>query len=90
MGRQRRARAPSRAAMIAPTTSWTGTYALPASATPVAIVVRVHGARATVSLGPGHAAATEVAVAVRGTHVRFSFPASAAERVIDGQMPLEA
>jgi pimeloyl-ACP methyl ester carboxylesterase len=70
--------------MIAPVTSWTGTYALPASATPVAIVVQVRGARATVSLGPGHASATEVAVAVHGTHVRFSFPGLPQNVVFDG------
>jgi pimeloyl-ACP methyl ester carboxylesterase len=86
VGGQRRARAPSRAAMIAPVTSWTGTYALPASATPVAIVVRVRGARATVSLGPGHASATEVAVAVHGTHVRFSFPGLPRNVVFDGSV----
>lgn len=60
--------------MIAATVSWTGTYALPASATPVAIVVQAHGNGATVSLGPGHSGATAVAFLVNGTHVRFTFP----------------
>jgi pimeloyl-ACP methyl ester carboxylesterase len=53
---------------------WNGTYALPATAAPVAIAAHVHGARATVSLGAGHSSATEVAVVVNGTGVRFSFP----------------
>jgi pimeloyl-ACP methyl ester carboxylesterase len=53
---------------------WTGTYALPAAATPVAIVVQARGAGATVWLGPGHASATKVVLTVRGTHLRFSFP----------------
>jgi pimeloyl-ACP methyl ester carboxylesterase len=53
---------------------WNGTYALPAAAAPVAIAVHVHGARATVSLGPGHSSATEVAVTVDGKRVRFHFP----------------
>ena len=64
--------------------AWTGTYALPQSAAPVAIVVQVHGARATVSLGPGHAAATEVAVATKGGHVRFAFPGLPQDVVFDG------
>jgi pimeloyl-ACP methyl ester carboxylesterase len=54
--------------------AWTGTYALPAGTPPVAIVVRMLGARATVSLGPGHASATQVAVAVGGARIRFAFP----------------
>ena len=70
------------AAMIA----WTGTYAVPAGTDPVAIVVRVHGAHATVSLGPGHASATEVTVAAHGTHVRFSFPGLPQNVVFDGSI----
>lgn len=70
--------------MIAATASWSGTYALPAAAAPVAIVVRMHGAAATVSLGPGHASATEVRLNVRGTHVRFSFPGFPQNVVFDG------
>jgi pimeloyl-ACP methyl ester carboxylesterase len=66
--------------------AWTGTYAVPASAAPVAIVVRVRGARASVSLGPGHAAATGVAVAVHGTRVRFSFPGLPQNVVFDGSV----
>jgi len=64
--------------------AWTGTYAVPASAAPVAIVVQVRGARATVSLGPGHASATDVAVSVHGTRVRFSFPGLPQNVVFDG------
>ncbi len=60
--------------MIATAVSWTGTYALPASAAPVAIVVQAHGSTATVSLGPGHSGATSVALLVNGTRVRFTFP----------------
>jgi dienelactone hydrolase len=65
---------------------WSGAYSLPASAEPVAIVVRLHGVRATVSLGPGHASATEVKVAVRGTHVRFAFPGLPQNVVFDGSV----
>jgi uncharacterized protein len=60
--------------MIATAVSWTGTYSLPASAAPVAIVVQAHGSTATVSLGPGHSGATSVALLVNGTRVRFTFP----------------
>jgi uncharacterized protein len=72
--------------MIAPVTNWIGTYAVPASAAPVAIAVQVHGARATVALGPGHASATEVAVAIHGTRVRFSFPGLPQNVVFDGSV----
>ena len=82
MGGGRAAFAPARAAMIA----WTGTYAVPAGTAPVAIVVQVHGARATVSLGSGHASATELAVAIHGTHVRFSFPGLPQNVVFDGSV----
>jgi len=60
--------------VIASLPAWSGTYALPASAPPVAISVQVHGGRATVSLGPGHSSATVVRLQVRGRHVRFRFP----------------
>jgi pimeloyl-ACP methyl ester carboxylesterase len=60
--------------VITATTSWTGTYALPASAAPVAIVVRVHRGTATVALGPGHAQSQDVSVVVHGTRVRFAIP----------------
>ncbi|MGB2875924.1 MAG: alpha/beta hydrolase [Gaiellaceae bacterium] len=39
---------------------------------------------ATVSLGPGHAGATHVAVAVQGRRVRFSFPGLPRNVVFDG------
>jgi hypothetical protein len=64
--------------------AWTGTFAVPASAAPVAILVQVRGARATVSLGPGHASATDVAVSVHGMRVRFSFPGLPQNVVFDG------
>jgi uncharacterized protein len=66
--------------------AWTGTYAVPASAAPVAVTVQVHGDRATVSLGPGHASSTEVAVAIHGTHVRFSFPGLPQNVLFDGSV----
>jgi uncharacterized protein len=62
-------------------TAWTGTYALPAAASPVAIVVQLQGRAATVSLGPGHAYAQRVTAVVNGTHVRFTVPDSV---VFDG------
>jgi pimeloyl-ACP methyl ester carboxylesterase len=61
--------------------TWTGTYALPASATPVQIVVAQHGRTATVSLGPGHSWSQDVAVGASGTRVRFTLPAGV---VFDG------
>ncbi|HZT45570.1 MAG TPA: alpha/beta hydrolase [Gaiellaceae bacterium] len=66
MGGPRRARVAART----PVTPWTGTYALPAAAAPVAIVVR----DGTVSLGPGHASSLPVQVTVDGAHVRFVVP----------------
>jgi pimeloyl-ACP methyl ester carboxylesterase len=66
--------------------SWVGTFALPGSAAPVAIAVDVHGSRATVSLGPGHSSATEVAVAVRGARVRFAVPGLPADVVFSGTL----
>jgi len=60
--------------VIAAPPSWSGSYALPASAARVAVAVQVHGRTATVSLGPGHAGATVVAFHVRGRRVRFTLP----------------
>ncbi|HSX21166.1 MAG TPA: hypothetical protein VLE97_00135, partial [Gaiellaceae bacterium] len=60
---------------------WHGTYALPASATPVAIVVRANG---VVSLGPGHAGAQKAVVTVHGTRIHFSLPGSPQNVVFDG------
>ena len=60
--------------MIAATATWTGTYALPASAAPVAIVVQAHGGTASVSLGPGHSGATSVTFEMKGARVHFAFP----------------
>jgi uncharacterized protein len=80
VGAPRRARAAARPAVIA----WTGTYALPAAASPVAIDVRVQGTTAVVSLGPGHAATQRVSVTLRGKRVRFVLPGSPQNVVFDG------
>lgn len=68
----------------AATGSWVGTYRLPASADPVEIAVQLHGARATVSMGYGHPAHTDVAASVRGSRVRFALPGLPANVVFDG------
>jgi pimeloyl-ACP methyl ester carboxylesterase len=72
--------------VIVAATSWTGTYALPAAAAPVAIVVRMHARSATVALGPGHSGATRVSVSIHGRHVRFAFPGLPANVVFDGEL----
>jgi dienelactone hydrolase len=54
--------------------AWVGTYQLPASAQPVPIAVDLHGARASVSLGPGHASRQVVPVSFRGGRLRFTLP----------------
>ena len=67
--------------------AWTGTFALPATASPVAIDVRVQGgARAIVSLGPGHAAAQRIAVTLHGQRIRFVLPGLPQNVVFDGTM----
>jgi pimeloyl-ACP methyl ester carboxylesterase len=58
--------------------TWTGEYALPASAAPVQIVVVQHGRTATVSLGPGHSWSQDVPISSSGVHVRFTLPAGVA------------
>ena len=63
---------------------WNGAYTLPARATPVAISVHLHGASATVALGPGHSGPTTVAVVVRGATVHFAFPGLPSNVVFDG------
>lgn len=68
----------------AATGSWAGTYRLPASADPVDISVQLHGTRATVSMGYGHPAHTDVAASVRGSHVHFTLPGLPANVVFDG------
>jgi pimeloyl-ACP methyl ester carboxylesterase len=72
--------------MIAAPSSWVGTYALPASASPVAIVVQMRGNAASVSLGPGHSGTTQVVVKVRGKYVRFAFPGLPQNVVFDGAL----
>jgi pimeloyl-ACP methyl ester carboxylesterase len=72
--------------MIAAPVTWSGNYSLPVSAASAAIVVQVHGGRATVSLGPGHAGATEVAFGVRGRRVRFTFPGLPQNVAFDGSV----
>jgi uncharacterized protein len=64
--------------------AWTGTYALPASATPVAIVVQIRGRDADVSLGRGHSGGRHVVVTLRGKRVRFSLPGLPQNVVFDG------
>lgn len=60
-------------------TAWTGTYALPATAAPVAIVVQA----GKVSLGPGHASTQTIPVEIRGTRVHFALPGGV---VFDGSV----
>jgi pimeloyl-ACP methyl ester carboxylesterase len=72
--------------MIVATVSWSGTYALPASAAPVAISVQLHGTKATVALGTGHAGATQVAVTIKGTRTLFAFPGLPQSVVFDGSV----
>ncbi len=72
--------------MIAAPVTWSGTYALPASAASVALVVQVHGSTASVSLGPGHSGATEVALGAHGTRVRFTFPGLPQNVIFDGSV----
>jgi len=84
MGGRRRARPEARAALIAATVAWSGTYALPARAAPVAVSVQLRGARATVSLGGGHAGATIVRVGRHETKVRFALPGTPKNVVFDG------
>jgi dienelactone hydrolase len=70
--------------MIGATSNWTGSYRLPLSAQPVAIVVRVSGSNATVSLGPGHAYEQRVSVRIRGTRIRFALPGLPADLIFSG------
>jgi pimeloyl-ACP methyl ester carboxylesterase len=72
--------------MIAAPVTWSGTYSLPVSAASVAMVIGVHGNTATVSLGPGHSGATEVAFGAHGTRVRFTFPGLPQNVVFDGSV----
>src|SRR5262249_39215636 len=57
---------------------------LPGTAEPVAIVVRVSGSRAAVSLGRGHAYLQHVGVTIRGTRIRFALPGSPTDVVYAG------
>jgi uncharacterized protein len=72
--------------VIATAATWSGTYALPASASPVAIVVQKRGRNADVSFGPGHSGATRVVLDVRGKRVRFRFPGLPQHVVFDGRV----
>ena len=72
--------------MIAATSSWTGSYRLPRSAPPVAIVVRATGSHAAVSLGPGHAYTQRVSVTIRGTRIRFALSGSPTNVVFVGRV----
>jgi uncharacterized protein len=53
---------------------WAGTYTLPPAAQPVAITISMRGTKGVVSLGPGHAAGVQVAIADRRGVVRFAVP----------------
>ena len=64
---------------------WHGTYALPATAPPVAISVQVHGTTAAVAFGAGHATSTIVAVGRHRTRIRFTFPGAPAGLAFDGR-----
>jgi uncharacterized protein len=64
--------------------AWSGTYSLPASASPVAIVVRLRGGSATVALGPGHAQLQAVTVEISGRRVRFRVPGLPDDMSFDG------
>jgi len=102
LGRGCRACAPSRTAMRialvaaaavffaapahAATTSWLGTYTLPAGSTPVEIAVSVSGATATVALGPGHSASARVRIAIAGSRLRFAFPGLPANVAFNGRV----
>jgi uncharacterized protein len=68
----------------AATGSWVGTYRLPASADPVDISVQLHGTRATVSMGYGHPARTDVPASARGSRVRLALPGLPANVVFTG------
>jgi len=70
--------------MIAAPVTWTGTYALPVSAAPVAMSVQVEGHTATVALGPGHSGPTAVALGSHGARVRFSLPGLPQNVVFEG------
>ena len=70
----------------AATASWTGTYTLPAGAAPVGVSVVVHGATATVALGPGHSSSTEVRVRAAGSRLRFGLPGLPADVAFDGRV----
>ena len=65
---------------------WTGTYTLPLGTAPVAISVAVHGATATVALGPGHAASTTVRVRASGSRLHFALPGLPGDVVFDGRL----
>jgi uncharacterized protein len=65
-------------------TGWAGTYALPATAAPVAISVQAGRDKATVSLGPGHSGAEVVPLGMHGTRIRFSLPGLPQDVVFDG------
>ena len=64
--------------------AWSGTYTLPATAAPVAIDVRLQGASAIVSLGPGHAGAQRTAVTLPGKRISVTLPGLPQGVVFDG------
>jgi pimeloyl-ACP methyl ester carboxylesterase len=64
--------------------SFVGAVRLPAGAAPVQLAVQLRGARATVWMGGGHPARSNVAVSVQGSRLRFSLPGLPAYVVFDG------
>jgi uncharacterized protein len=65
---------------------WVGTYRLPAAAEHVTIAISLHGATATVALGPGHSSAQDVKARVEGSRVRFSLPGLPGTVDFDGRL----
>jgi len=70
--------------VIAATINWSGSYELPRSASPVAIVLTTHGKSAIVALGPGHAQSQPVSIVLQGRHIRFRLPGVPHDVSFDG------
>jgi pimeloyl-ACP methyl ester carboxylesterase len=64
--------------ILAAAALWVGTFALPASADPVAVSVQVSGRTAIVALGPGHAGRMRLPLRGTGRRVRFTVPGGVA------------
>lgn len=66
--------------------TWSGTYTLPQGAEPTAISVQLSGGLATVALGSGHAAQTQVAARTTGSRLRFRVPGRPVWITFDGNV----